>query len=100
MYNDQLDLVVNDVVSLAETMPAAAYDFRPPGAGFAGTRNFGEQVKHLVTMIYITGALTLEENRLTVPGRTITVLMRSKAKTRLWRISKPPSTMGGARCPH
>jgi hypothetical protein len=68
MYNHQLDLVENDVLSLARAMPADKYDFAPTGGGFAGVRTFGEQIRHLATMIYMTAAIVLEERPPYGPG--------------------------------
>jgi uncharacterized iron-regulated membrane protein len=63
-----LTLVENDVVSLAEAMPADRYEFRPTSGEFTGVRTFGEQVKHLATMIYVTSAIVLEEKSPYAPG--------------------------------
>lgn len=69
MYGKQLDLVEQDLVSLAEAMPADKYDFRPSDGSFAGVRTFGEQVKHAATMIYMTAAIVLQEKSPYGPGR-------------------------------
>ena len=68
MYDDQVTLVENEVVSLSEAMPADAYDFAPTEGRFGGVRSFGEQVTHLATMIYMTSALVLEERSPYGPG--------------------------------
>jgi len=68
MYDDQVTLVEHDVLSLAEAMPADKYDFAPTNGSFTGVRTFGEQVKHLATMIYMTSALVLEERSPHGPG--------------------------------
>ena len=68
MYDDQVTLVEHDVLSLAEAMPADTYDCTPTDGNFAGVRTFGEQVKHLATMIYLTSALVLEERSPYGPG--------------------------------
>ena len=68
MYDDQVTLVENDVLSLAEAMPANKYDFVPEDGDFTSVRNFGEQVKHLATMIYMTSALVMEEKSPYGPG--------------------------------
>lgn len=68
MYDEQVTLVEREVVSLAEAMPADRYDFAPRGDGFVGVRTFGDQVKHLATMIYMTSALVLEERSPYGPG--------------------------------
>ena len=68
MYDEQVTLVENDVLWLVEAMPADKYDFAPTDGQFAGVRTFGEQVKHLATMIYLTSALVLEERSPHGPG--------------------------------
>ena len=68
MYDDQVTLVEHDVLSLAEVMPADKYDFAPTNGSFTGVRTFGEQVKHLATMIYMTSAFVLEEQSPHGPG--------------------------------
>ena len=68
MYDDQITLVENEVLSLAEAMAADRYDFAPTNGTFAGVRTFGEQVKHLATMIYMTSALVMEERSPYGPG--------------------------------
>src|SRR5215203_6105037 len=68
IFQNQLTLVENDVVSLAEAMPADKYDFTPAGNGFTGVRTFGEQVRHVATMIYMTSAIVLEEKSPYGPG--------------------------------
>ena len=69
MYQEQLHLVDENVVALARAMPAEKYNFVPSGAGFAGVRTFGEQVRHLATMIYMTAAIVLEEKGPYGPGK-------------------------------
>jgi hypothetical protein len=72
-YQHEVDLVEHDVLSLAEAMPADKYDFTPaafaPGKGaFTGVRTFGEQVRHLATMIYMTSAIVMQERSPYGPG--------------------------------
>lgn len=69
MYDKQVYLVEQDLVSLAEAMPADKYDFRPSDGSFAGVRTFGAQVKHAATMIYMTAAIVLQEKSPYGPGR-------------------------------
>jgi hypothetical protein len=69
MYEDQLRLVEEDVVGLARAMPAEKYTFAPSGGSFAGVRTFGEQVRHVATMIYMTAAIVLEEKSPYGPGK-------------------------------
>ena len=68
LYARQVDLVEHDLVSLAEAMPADRYDFRPTAGAFTDVRTFGEQVKHVATMIYMTAAIVLEERSPYGPG--------------------------------
>jgi hypothetical protein len=68
IFQNQLTLVENDMVSLAEAMPADKYDFKPSSGEFTGVRTFGEQVRHAATMIYMTAAIVLEEKSPYGPG--------------------------------
>jgi hypothetical protein len=68
MYMKQLELVEQDLVGLAEAMPAEAYGFRPAGGACDGVRTFAEQVKHVATMIFMTAAIVLEERSPYGPG--------------------------------
>lgn len=69
MYEDQVKLVENDVLSLARAMPADRYDFIPTNGKFDDVRTFGEQIRHLATMIYMTAATVLQERSPYGPGR-------------------------------
>jgi DinB family protein len=64
----QLALVEHDLVGLAEAMPADRYGLRPQNGAFANVRTFGEQVRHVATMIYMTAAIVLEEKSPYGPG--------------------------------
>ena len=68
MYDHQVTLVENDVLSLAEAMPADLYDFVPTSGEFEGVRTFGEQIRHLATMIFMTAAVVMEEESPYGPG--------------------------------
>jgi hypothetical protein len=69
LYREQLALVEHEVVSLAQAMPADLYDFAPMARNADGPRTFGEQVRHLATMVYMTAALVLKERSPYGPGR-------------------------------
>jgi hypothetical protein len=69
LYLKQLDLLERDLVSLAEAMPADRYDFRPAGGAFADVRTFGEQVRHVATMLYMTAAIVLQQPTPYGPGK-------------------------------
>ena len=68
MYARQVDLVEHDLLSLVRAMPADKYGFRPTDGAFTGVRTFGEQVKHVATMIYMTAAIVLGEKSPCGPG--------------------------------
>lgn len=68
VFQNHVSLVETDVVSLAEAMPADKYDFLPTSGEFAGVRTFGEQVRHVATMIFMTAAIVLEEKSPYGPG--------------------------------
>jgi uncharacterized damage-inducible protein DinB len=61
VFDGQLKAVENDVVSLAEAMPADKYDFAPTDGAFKGVRTFGSQVKHIATVIYMVSSSVLGE---------------------------------------
>jgi hypothetical protein len=69
MYLHDMDLVENDVLSLAQAMPAGKYNFAPKDGNFEDVRTFGDQVKHLATMIYMTAAISLKEKSPYGPGK-------------------------------
>jgi hypothetical protein len=69
MYDHQVELVEHDVLSLAEAMPADKYSFRPNQGAMTDVRTFGEQVRHLATMIFITAAIVLGERSPYGPGK-------------------------------
>ncbi len=47
-----LTKVEDDLVPLAEAMPADKYDFIPASGNFTGVRSFGSQVKHVIQANY------------------------------------------------
>jgi hypothetical protein len=67
-FHRQLDLVEHDVIGLAEAMPAEKYVFQPRDGAFEGVRSFGEQVRHLATVVYVTAAILLQEKSPYGPG--------------------------------
>jgi hypothetical protein len=69
LYSKQLDILEHDLVTLAEAMPAERYDFRPTGGAFSDVRTFGEQVRHIATMLYMTAAIVLQEPTPHGPGK-------------------------------
>ncbi|MGD0772461.1 MAG: DinB family protein [Candidatus Solibacter sp.] len=61
LYDSQFKIAESEVVSLAEAMPDAAYNFAPTQGAFEKVRTFGEQVKHIATVIYMAGAAAAKE---------------------------------------
>ncbi len=47
-----LNMVEQDMVPLAEAMPADKYDFAPTSGSFKGVRTFGGQVRHVIQANY------------------------------------------------
>lgn len=67
-YDDQLALIAKTIVPLAEAMPADRYGFVPTQGSFSGARSFGEQAKHVATLIFLTAALVVEQRSPHGPG--------------------------------
>ena len=49
----------NAVLGVAGAMPADKYDVVPTAGRFAGTRSFGEQLKHIAADLYLDGGAML-----------------------------------------
>jgi uncharacterized damage-inducible protein DinB len=64
MYRDQLALVEKTLLPLLHAMPASLYDFAP----VTGVRTFGEQARHLATLLFLTSAIILGECSPYAPG--------------------------------
>jgi uncharacterized damage-inducible protein DinB len=60
-FDQQLKLIENELVPLAEAMPADKYSFAPKGGEFATVRTFGQQVAHVAAVIYVCAASVLGE---------------------------------------
>jgi hypothetical protein len=60
-FDRQLKMIENELVSLAEAMPAGKYSFSPTQGEFATVRTFGQQVSHVAAVIYICSASVLGE---------------------------------------
>jgi len=65
-YDSQLSEAEHDIVSLAQALPADKYNFSPDSVGikgsdFKGVRTFGEQAKHIATIIYMLSGAALKE---------------------------------------
>lgn len=60
-FDKNLSSVEKEFVSLAEAMPAHAYNFAPTGGEFKGVRTFAQQVKHVAAVNYMVAAAILGE---------------------------------------
>lgn len=56
-----LSQVEQEIVSLAEAMPADKYNFRPSQGAFSDVRTFGQQMSHLATALYMYSSAMLGE---------------------------------------
>jgi uncharacterized damage-inducible protein DinB len=61
LYDSQLKMAEGEVVSLAEAMPESAYNFAPTKGAFEKVRTFGDQVKHISTVMYMAAAASAKE---------------------------------------
>ena len=61
MYDGQLKIIEQEIVSLAEAMPAEKYDFAPTGGEFKGVRTFSQQMTHVAAVMYMVSAAVLVE---------------------------------------
>jgi hypothetical protein len=58
-FDKNLSGVEKEFVSLAEAMPANAYNFAPTAGEFKGVRTFAQQVKHVAAVNYLIGSAIL-----------------------------------------
>jgi hypothetical protein len=68
LFAAQVDQLQHDLLALAEAMPADGYDHRPSGDACAGMRTFGEQLRHVATLMRITAALVAGRTAPVAPG--------------------------------
>ena len=61
LYDSQLKMVESEFVPLAKAMPESAYNFAPTQGAFEKARTFGEQVKHVATVMYMVAAAAKQE---------------------------------------
>ena len=61
IFDSELTTIENELVPLAEAMPADKYDFAPTHGEFKGVRTFGHQVSHIAAVMYLVSASVLEE---------------------------------------
>jgi uncharacterized damage-inducible protein DinB len=61
IFDGELTTIENELVPLAEAMPADKYDFAPTHGEFKGVRTFGHQVSHVAAVMYLVSASVLGE---------------------------------------
>jgi len=61
VFDNQVRQVESEIGSLAEAMPASAYNFAPTQGDFKGVRTFSQQMSHIATVIYEVSAAALGE---------------------------------------
>jgi uncharacterized damage-inducible protein DinB len=66
VLDGQITTIEREVLALARKMPADKYDFAPatgtpPAGTFDGVRTFGQQVRHIATVMYDFAARALNE---------------------------------------
>lgn len=61
VYENQLQTIQREVLSLAKAMPADKYNFAPTSGNFTGVRTFGVEVRHLATVMDMLSASILDE---------------------------------------
>lgn len=66
VFDDQVSMIEREVLGLARKMPADKYNFAPatgtpPAGTFDGVRTFGQQVKHIATVMYMASSAVLGE---------------------------------------
>jgi hypothetical protein len=69
LYSKHLDILEHDVSRLVEAMPADLYDFRPAEGAFSDVRTFGEHVRHIATLLYMTAAIVQQQPTPYGPGQ-------------------------------
>ncbi len=60
-FDKNLSGAESEFVSLAEAMPASAYNFAPTAGEFKGVRTFAQQVKHVAAVNYLIASAILGE---------------------------------------
>jgi uncharacterized damage-inducible protein DinB len=57
----QVTQIEREILGLAQKMPADKYDFAPKDGTFATVRTFGQQVRHIATVMYMFAASARNE---------------------------------------
>jgi hypothetical protein len=61
LFNGPVTTAEQEIVPLAEAMPADKYNFVPTNGEFKGVRTFAGQTKHLAAVVYLVAAAALKE---------------------------------------
>ena len=82
LYDSQLKMAEGEVVSLAKAMPESAYNFAPTQGAFEKVRTFGEQVKHIATVMYLAPRRRSRRSRrsISAPAKTARPAVKTKAE--------------------
>lgn len=69
VLDDQLRSADREIVSLAESMPAEKYGFRPTDGEFKNVRTFSQQMTHIAAILYEVSAGALGEKNPSEAGK-------------------------------
>jgi hypothetical protein len=61
VFDNDLKNIENELVPLAEAMPADKYSFAPTHGEFKGVRTFAQQATHVAAVLYVVSAAVLGE---------------------------------------
>jgi hypothetical protein len=61
LYDGPIGNAEHEIVPLVEAMPADKFGFAPRQGAFETVRTFGEQARHIATVIYMVSAAALKE---------------------------------------
>jgi uncharacterized damage-inducible protein DinB len=68
LYDNQLTIAERQVMGLAQAMPADKYNFAPTNGTFKGVRTFGQQLRHIATVMYSIAAPAVNQKSPYEPG--------------------------------
>jgi uncharacterized damage-inducible protein DinB len=60
-FDGHVSTIEQEVLGLANKMPADRFDFAPTNGSYQGVRTFALQVKHLATVMYLLSSSALDE---------------------------------------
>jgi hypothetical protein len=68
LLDQEIKMAENEVVSLAEAMPADKYDFAPTQGEFKSVRTFSQQMTHIAAVNFMVASAALGEANPSVAG--------------------------------